>query len=113
MTWHAKEILRGLYQTTDLDEAAVYLDEFIADAAGGSIPEEVRSLARPLKRWRSQILAWRTAKVTNGLAESMNNLIKKVKRVGHGFRNFTHYRIRVLLYAGKPNWQPLVRITPG
>ena len=32
----------------------------------------------------------------------MNNLIKKVKRVGHGFRNFANYRIRVLLYAGIP-----------
>jgi len=26
--------------------------------------------------------------------------------------NFTNYRIRVLLYAGKPNWDPLATITP-
>ena len=24
--------------------------------------------------------------------------------IGFGFRNFENYRIRVLLYAGKPNW---------
>jgi hypothetical protein len=35
------------------------------------------------------------------------NLIKRVKRVGFGFRNFANYRIRVLLYAGKPNWRVL------
>jgi transposase len=112
MTWHAKETLRGLYQIADPDEAATYLDELIVDAADSSMPEEVRALAGTLKRWRSQILAWHTGKVTNGPAESMNNLIKKVKRVGHGFRNFANYRIRVLLYAGRPDWSLLATVTP-
>lgn len=112
MTWHAKETLRGLYQVVSPVEAAEYLDSFIDDASDESMPEEVRSLARTLKRWRDLILAWHTAKVTNGPAESMNNLIKKVKRVGHGFRNFANYRIRVLLYAGKPNWSLLKTVKP-
>ncbi|NNN19565.1 MAG: hypothetical protein HKL84_06895 [Acidimicrobiaceae bacterium] len=34
-------------------------------------------------------------------------MIKVVKRVGFGFRNFKNYRIRALLYAGKPNWRVL------
>ena len=38
---------------------------------------------------------------------TINNLIKRIKRVGFGFRNFANYRIRVLLYAGKPNWRVL------
>jgi hypothetical protein len=33
------------------------------------------------------------------------NLIKRIKRIGFGFRNFENYRIRALLYAGKPNWR--------
>lgn len=112
MTWHAKETLRGLYQVANPCEAAEYLDALIDDAADESMPEEVRSLAGTLKRWRDLILAWHTAKVTNGPAESMNNLIKKVKRVGHGFKNFANYRIRVLLYAGRPNWSLLATVTP-
>jgi transposase len=31
-------------------------------------------------------------------------LIKKVKRVGHGFRNFTNCRLRLLLHCGV-RWQ--------
>ena len=31
-------------------------------------------------------------------------LIKKIKRVGHGFRSFANYRLRVLLYTGGCNW---------
>ncbi len=41
-----------------------------------------------------------------------NNLIKRVKRVAFGFRKFRHYRIRSLLYAGRPNWDLLAGITP-
>jgi hypothetical protein len=32
---------------------------------------------------------------------------KRIKRVGFGFRSFRNYRIRALLYAGKPNWRVL------
>ena len=33
--------------------------------------------------------------------EAVNLLIKKVKRVGHGFRNFANYQLRLLLlYRG-------------
>ena len=37
---------------------------------------------------------------------------RNIKRVGFGCRRFAHYRIRVLLYAGKPNWDLLATVTP-
>jgi transposase len=49
----------------------------------------------------------RPGKMTNGPIEALNNLIKRIKRVGFGFRNFENYRIHALLYAGKPNWRVL------
>ena len=104
MTWHAKETVRGLYDIDDPALAAEFIDELIDNMGDESMPDEVRSLAGTLRRWRDQILAWHTAQVTNGPTEGMNNLIKRIKRVGFGFRRFDHYRIRVLLYAGRPNW---------
>ena len=41
-----------------------------------------------------------TGGVSNGPTEAMNLLIKKIKRVGHGFRNFDNYRLRLLLHCG-------------
>ncbi len=35
-----------------------------------------------------------------------------VKRVAFGFRRFVNYRIRALLYAGRPNWDLLATIAP-
>ena len=112
MAWHAKETVRALYDISDPDLAAEFIDELIENMADESMPEEVRALAGTLRRWRAQIIAWHTAHVTNGPTEEMNNLIKRTKRVGFGFRRFSHYRIRVLLYAGKPNWDLLAGVTP-
>lgn len=112
MAWHAKETVRGLYDITDPDLAAEFIDELIENMADETMPEEVQQLSGTLKRWREQIIAWHTAHVTNGPTEGMNNLIKKIKRIGHGFRRFDHYRIRVLLYAGRLNWDLLATVTP-
>ncbi|MEO5842463.1 MAG: ISL3 family transposase [Acidimicrobiales bacterium] len=112
-TWHAKETLRGLYDIDNPAVAAEYLDELIADMADASMPTEVQSLSRTARRWREQILAWHQAFVSNGPTEAVNNLIKRIKRVGFGFRKFDHYRIRVLLHAGRPNWDLLATINPA
>ena len=61
---------------------------------------------------KAQICAWHVARVSNGPTEAANNLIKRIKRVGFGFTRFANYRIRVLLYAGKPNWDLLATVTP-
>jgi transposase len=72
-----------------------------------SMPKELQRLGRTIERWFEKIMAYHLARVTNGPTEGLNNLIKRVKRVGFGFTNFKNYRIRALLYAGKPNWRVL------
>jgi transposase len=76
-------------------------------------PPEIRQLGRTMRRWRDQIAAWHRAQVTNGPTESMNNLSKRIKRVAFGMTNFVHWRIRVLLYAGRPDWSLLSRVQPA
>ena len=49
--------------------------------------------------WRGEPLAYSdTDRISNGPTEAINLLIKKVKRVGHGLRNFDNYRLRLLLH---------------
>jgi transposase len=59
-----------------------------------------------------QIAAWHRARVANGPTEAANNLIKRVKRAACGFTSFRNYRVRSLLYVGRPNWTLLSTITP-
>lgn len=110
--WNAKEVVRQLYDHTDPLLAVEWVDEIIGDFADREMPPEVRRLGRTIARWRDQIVAWHRSHVTNGPTEAINNLIKRVKRIAFGMRNFRHYRIRSLLYAGRPNWELLDSITP-
>jgi transposase len=112
MAWHAKEVVRSIYEHRDPDLAVEFVDRLGRDLQDESCPIEVRSLGRTLIRWRDQIAAWHQAHVSNGPTEAANNLIKRVKRVAFGFTRFRNYRIRVLLYAGRPNWDLLATITP-
>lgn len=112
MTWHGKETIRGIYDIDDPAVAGEYLDELIDDMADESMPPEVRSLSGTLGRWRDHIVAWHEDRVTNGPTEAINNLIKRIKRIGFGLRRFRNYRIRVLLYAGQPNWDLLDTVQP-
>ena len=66
---------------------------------------ELSRLARTVRAWEAEILAFHaTGGCSNGPTEAVNLLIKKVKRVGHGFRNFANYRLRLLLHCGV-SWQ--------
>jgi transposase len=111
-TWRAKELVRGLYDHDDASMALTFVQRLGNDLQDPDLPEEARSLGRTLLRWKHQIAAWHEAHVTNAPTEAANNLIKRVKRVAFGFRSFRNYRIRSLLYAGKPNWSLLATITP-
>ncbi len=101
--WLAKESVRDIYLTDDPADAAVLVDKAIAACAADDV-EEIRSLGKTLASWRTEILAHHRTGASNGPTEGLNLLVKKVKRCGHGFRNFEHYRLRVLLHAGGVTW---------
>ena len=101
--WLAKESVRDVYLTDDPDDAAVLLDKTIAGCIDDEV-EEIRSLGRTLSSWRTEILEHHNTGASNGPTEGLNLCVKKVKRCGHGFRSFEHYRLRVLLHAGGVTW---------
>ena len=110
--WQAKEAVRELYAHGDPELALQWVTQLGGDLQDKDYPTEARSLGRTLIRWKHQIAAWHTARVSNGPTEAVNNLIKRVKRAAFGFTSFRNYRIRSLLYAGKPNWALLSTVKP-
>jgi transposase len=81
-------LVRGLYDHCDPALALAFVQRLGNDLQEPELPEEARSLGRTLLRWKHQIAAWHEAHVTNAPTEAANNLIKKVKRVAFGFKNF-------------------------
>jgi len=84
-------------------DAATLLDKAIVGCTSDDVAE-IRSLSHTLASWRSEILAHHDTGASNGPTEGLNLCVKKVKRAGHGFRSFEHYRLRVLLHAGGITW---------
>jgi transposase len=106
----AKELLREAYSTSSLRDARRRLAAFYAHCAAAEV-DELDRLAKTVRRWEHEILGWHRTGLSNGPTEAMNLLIKKIKRVGHGFRNFDNYRLRLLLHCGV-EWHtaPVARI---
>jgi transposase len=101
--WLAKESVRDIYLADDPDEAAVLIDKAIAGCAQDDVAE-IQALGHTLASWRTEILEHHKTGASNGPTEGLNLCVKKVKRCGHGFRRFEHYRLRVLLHAGGVTW---------
>jgi transposase len=107
IAYRVKERVRDFYRTRHPDEARQLLDELKTHCLRTAMPPEIQRLGRTVRTWFDKICNFHLARVSNGPTEALNNLIKRIKRVGFGFRNFANYRVRVLLYAGKPNWRVL------
>ena len=107
IAYRVKERLREFYRTKDPDVAQAMLRELESHCRRRTMPPEIQRLGRTIGVWFEKITNFHLARVSNGPTEALNNLIKRIKRIGFGFRNFENYRIRALLYAGKPNWRVL------
>ena len=69
-----------------------------------------RSGRRRRRLWCTSIVDVQRGQLLD--TEAINNLTGRAKRAAHRFRRFTNYRIRALLYAGRPNRALLATITP-
>ena len=109
--WLAKESVRDVYLAENVKDATTLLDKAIVGCAADDVPE-IQALGRTLTSWRTEILAHHETGASNGPTEALNLLVKKVKRCGHGFKNFGTYRLRVLLHTGGVKWDapPTARI---
>ncbi|MEQ8717166.1 MAG: ISL3 family transposase, partial [Acidimicrobiales bacterium] len=95
----AKELLREVYDTHSPLEARRRLVAFYNACDDAEVPELTR-LAKTIRRWERPLLRWHTTGLTNAATEGRNLIIKNIKRLGFGFRNFENYRLRLLLRCG-------------
>src|SRR5512132_799741 len=76
VAWQGKELLRAVYAAVGMTAARAALERFYRWADGVQIPELSR-LARTVRAWEAEILAWHaTDGCANGPTEALNLLIK-------------------------------------
>jgi transposase len=99
VAWSCYQQLRSAYASTNPVNGRKIAEQVIDSFPTCPIPEVAR-LGRTLRSWKQQVLAYFASKgVSNGGTEAINLLIEKTRRLAHGFRNYTNYRLRILLVA--------------
>jgi len=94
-----KELLRESYLASTLRQAHWRLVRFYAYVAQADVPELTR-LATTVSHWEQEVLSYHTTHISTGPVEAQNLVTEKIRRIGHGFRNFENYRLRLLLHSG-------------
>jgi transposase len=90
-----------VYAARSLEAARRALTVFYTHCADHDHIPELITLAKTVSAWEDEILAYHhTGHASNGTTEAVNLLIEKTRRIGHGFRNFDNYRLRLLLACG-------------
>ena len=101
LAWTVAQDLMELYQLDDPDTARAQAEVLISDLRACPIPELAR-LGRTLHAWRVELCAhFDHPAVSNGPTENLNLKIKNTMRIARGYRNFAHYRLRLLLNHGR------------
>lgn len=97
-----KEDFREIYQAANATEARRAFADWIRRVRAAAIPELLGFL-KTLRRHFDGVLAFFRYghRITNGLAEGFNNVIKTIKKVAYGFRDLTYFRLKILRHCGK------------
>ena len=105
-----KELLREVYAAGSLATAKRRLEAFYDHVAWAEVRELTR-LGKTVRAWEAEILNFHVTGASNGATEAQNLITEKIRRIGHGFRNFQNYRLRLLLHSGVEwNTRPTARI---
>ena len=97
-----KEAYKLKQQFLDIKKLSTYEEKenafkkWLFDAECSTI-KEFKSSVKTLRQWHEYISNSFKYNVSNGPVEGKNNLIKTLKRISFGFRNFTNFKARILL----------------
>ena len=99
MIYGIKEHVRDLLKATDVHEFQARW-AVLEKSVRATTMVEAKSLFRTLSAWRRELLVFVRTRLTNARSEAANLTAKNLKRIGRGYRNHSHYRVRILYTAG-------------
>jgi transposase len=80
----------------DKNKAEVYVSQWVEQAKQVK-HKAMDKFLTTFQTWKNDILNFFTYRISNGIVEGINNAIKTLKRLAYGFRNFEHFRNRILV----------------
>ena len=91
-----KEAFRAVFETApDRPTAMDQLTDWVHDVEESGLTS-LTKFVTTLRNWWEVILNYFHERLSSGFVEGMNTKLKLIKRLAYGYRNFTHFRLRVL-----------------
>jgi transposase len=94
-----KEDFTTLFECRDLTQAARFLDTWTARARQSKLAPFLR-LCEQLDRWRGNLLNYFVHRISNSLAEAINNNINVLKRTARGFHDLGYFMLKIMQRCG-------------
>lgn len=94
-----KEDFEAFYACDTTEEATTFLKDWTRRCRQSNLTPFI-DLAKRLNRWADGILMYFTHRITNGISEGINNLIKVIKRRAYGFHDFNYFCLKILDATG-------------
>lgn len=94
------------WEQPGVPEAQRYFAQWYAEAMRSGL-EPIKKVARTLRDHLPGLISYFRHRITNALCEAFNSSIQALKATARGFRNFEHYRTRILFFLGKLHLHPL------
>lgn len=94
------------WQCADVSEAQKHFAQWYHEAQRSRLGP-IKKVAATLKNHLLGLLEYFNHRITNAVTEAFNATIQSLKASARGFRNFDHYRIRILFFLGRLNLHPL------
>jgi len=92
--YYLKEELRTLWNQKNIDEAYVFLKQWVKKASSAGVPI-LNKIANTILGHRNGILAYYKYMISTGPLEATNNKIKNVIRQAFGYRDFEFFKLKV------------------
>lgn len=80
-------------------EALIQLGHWLEQAEASGYAA-MKTFVKTVRNWQQSILNYFNGRHSNGFAEGINLKIKLLNRRGFGYRNFSHFRLHVLVNFG-------------
>jgi transposase len=103
--WRIKETANSLWDYVYMNVAEAAWKKLLWWISHCRIPEMIKT-GRTVRNYFWGIMNAIHFKATNGLLESRNNSIQRIKRMAYGFRNRARFRTAILFHLGKLSLYP-------
>lgn len=94
-----KEDFRAVFEEEDPARARVAFKDWKARVKESGIPE-LAEVVRTMNRRRYGIQNFFRHRLTNGLSEGINNVVKTIKKTAYGFHDWTYFAKKILRHCG-------------